>query len=108
MFEVYFCTNSTRALKPTPELTEAVRRRTGRITGATGLALAVALFTASGAPGQAQNCGPAPLFGQNLVGLASSALAATVASGADVIAANTAFLTQSTVFVNAPPGAQSG
>jgi outer membrane autotransporter protein len=62
---------------------------------------------------QAQNCGPGLpgsgfATGLNFIGLASAAAAAAVTATSDIIAANTAFLTQSTAFVSAPGNPQPG
>ena len=92
-------------------LDSELTRRSGRITAVAGLALATSLFAISGA--QAQNCGTGltgsgPLAGQNFIGIASSASAAAVTAASDIVAANTAFLTQSTAFVSAPGNPQPG
>src|SRR5262249_10245681 len=83
-------------------------RRRGRGIGiAMGIALAVSLCAASNA--RAQNCGPGlPILGVNGIGLLSSAMAASATATSDIVAANTAFLTQSTAFVSAPPNPQPG
>jgi opacity protein-like surface antigen len=83
-------------------------RRYGRgMATVTGVALAASLFAVSGA--QAQNCGTlgVPAVG-NLVGLIGSAVGAGAALSSSITAANTAFLTQSTAFVSAPPNPQPG
>src|SRR5579862_9448217 len=82
-------------------------RRYGRgMAAATGVALAASLFAASGA--EAQNCGPLTAFGFNAVGVVGSAVSAGAALSSAITAANTAFLTQSTAFVSAPPNPQPG
>src|ERR1700687_4873418 len=73
-----------------------------RIAAGAGLVLAASLFAASSA--QAPNFCALPgtgiLTGQNFIGIVSSAAAAAVTGSSDVVAANTAFLTQSTAFVS--------
>ena len=88
-------------------------RRKGRgIAAATGVALAASLFAAPSA--WAQNCG-AGLPGSgilapagNFIGIGSAATAAAVTATSNIVAANTAFLTQSTAFVSAPSNPQPG
>jgi outer membrane autotransporter protein len=79
-----------------------------RVVAAVGLAVTVSLFAVSGA--QAQNCGPGlpTADGPNLIGTSSAAIAAAMAAASNITAANTAFLTQSTAFVSAPPNPQPG
>jgi outer membrane autotransporter protein len=68
-------------------------------------ALVIAVSATSGA--QAQNCGPSviiPFFGPlNITPLYTAGVSASVAVSASVSSADTAFLTQSTAFVSAPP-----
>src|SRR6516165_4636771 len=83
--------------------------RSRRVVAAAGLAITVSLFAVSGA--QAQNCGPGLPINDgdtNLIGVSSAAIAAAVTATSNIIAANTAFLTQSTAFVSAPPNPQPG
>src|SRR5215472_10390647 len=81
--------------------------RSRRVVAAAGLAITVSLFAVSGA--QAQNCGPGlPTEAGNLIGTSSAAIAAAVTAASNITAANTAFLTQSTAFVSAPPNPQPG
>src|SRR5262249_3754247 len=81
--------------------------RSRRVVAAAGVAITVPLFAVSGA--QAQNCGPGlPTEAGNLIGTSSAAIAAAVTAASNITAANTAFLTQSTAFVSAPPNPQPG
>jgi outer membrane autotransporter protein len=102
-FRYHLAGSSNETVKANP--------RSRRIVAAAGLAITVSLFAVSGA--QAQNCGPGLpgsgfATGLNFIGLSSAAAAAAVTATSDIIAANTAFLTQSTAFVSAPGNPQPG
>jgi opacity protein-like surface antigen len=87
-------------------------RHKGRgIAAASGVALAASLFAASGA--QAQNCGALAMGTPfNFASIAATGISASQAVASSVIAANIAFLSQSTAFVGAPsdpkPGQEGG
>src|SRR5215469_9581404 len=109
----YACTNSPYRLAGSSDETVETYPRSRRVVAAAGLAITVSLFAVSGA--QAQNCGPGlplPVRGEegssNLIGVGTAAIAAAVAATSNITAVNTAFLTQSTVFVSAPPNPQPG
>jgi opacity protein-like surface antigen len=89
-----------------PQSLFGLLKRGSRISAAAGLALTASLLGGSGA--FAQNCGVlATPFG-NAMGVFGSAVSAGAAISSSINAANTAFLTQSTAFVSAPPNPQPG
>jgi outer membrane autotransporter protein len=106
-----FCAIFRHPLANSPESTVETNPRSRRIVAAAGLAITVSLFAVSGA--QAQNCGAGLpgsgiATGNNFIGIGSAAIAAAVTATSNITAANTAFLTQSTAFVSAPPNPQPG
>lgn len=101
------CANFRCRLAGSSDETVEAYPRSRRIVAAAGLAITVSLFAVSGV--QAQNCGPGlPVGGNNFISIGSAAMAAAVTATSNITAANTAFLTQSTAFVSAPPNPQPG